>query len=227
MTLRRISSVVSALAFAAALILYPPYSFFFYLSPGRRLILVFITASVSAVAAALPLLPPKTRKSLGRDSVLVFAFAVGSLLLLSMRNRSPAAANHAVTSWIIASALLCFKILFGIAVPKTAEKILFAVSAALALLQCVLSCTLWAATSAEIGVLVIVFLFPVQAAVSSLLDITRPERAVLFCALRTNLIYRLTVPAGAVIVLSCVLFAVFSAAWIYHSVINKRSAKHE
>ena len=59
------------------------------------------------------------------------------------------------------------------------------------------------------------------------MDINRPERAVLFCTLRTNLIYRLTVPAGAVIVLSCVLFAVFSAAWIYHSVINKRSAKHE
>ena len=58
-------------------------------------------------------------------------------------------------------------------------------------------------------------------------DFARPERAVLFCALRTNLIYRLTVQADAVIVLSCVLFAVFSAAWIYYSVINKRSAKHE
>ena len=228
MTLRRISAAAVTLTFAAALILYPPYSFFFYLSPSRRLIFVFSAAAVSAASAALPLLPPKTRRDLGKGSVFSFAYAAVCLLLMFTWERSAVTANHAVTAWIIAAALPCARIFVKADPPEKAEKIIFVSAAALAPIQCASAAALWALTSAEIGMLAVRFMFPLTALISSFTDLHKPDRVLIFCAIRAGLIYRLSMSEQSVIILSCVLYAAFLAAVIYNLLSKrKRSTNHE
>ena len=219
-------AAVMTLSAAAAAVLYPPYSFFFYIPPFRRMILIFIAASASAAAGAAALGFRDIRSRLGKRSVFVFVYSAVCPLLFALRVVSVQQTNHAVCAWILSFALPCASALSGLGLPVLPKTVLRAVTAAGALIQCAAAAVIWGLTSADVGILAVIFMFPVLAALSSLSAGPPPAGMALDAACRAGLIYRLFCPPGAAIVVSCILYAAYAVFTIYNT-ISKRKKEPE
>ena len=155
------------LSLTASAVLWPPWPFGFYLSPERRLPVVFAFTAVCAALAAVRLGFPSYRERIGARWVLLFGYALGAAALPVLWRLSAPQTVHALCGWQFCFALPSAAILFGrketlwrAAFPLPGAGYLLA---AIAAVQTALSLWLTFSFSPSFGVLPMLYLFPLTA----------------------------------------------------------------
>lgn len=155
------------LSLIAAVLLWPPWPFGFYLSPAQRLPIIFAFTAVSAALTAVRLGFPSYREKIGAGAVFLFVYALGAAVLPALWRLSTPQTVHAVCGWQFCFALPAAATFFGrketpwkSAFPLPGAAYLLAVLAAA---QTALSLWLTLRFSPTFGALPMLYLFPFTA----------------------------------------------------------------